>query len=55
MFADPFVIGSNGANLTFDVQFGIPNSGCSDAAVCKRNQWIVGFVNATPYITICLL
>ncbi|KAJ5851619.1 uncharacterized protein N7529_011004 [Penicillium soppii] len=46
--------GSNGANLTFDVQFGIPNSGCSDAAVCKRNQWIVGFVNATPYITICL-
>ncbi|CAG8919118.1 unnamed protein product [Penicillium salamii] len=46
--------GSNGANLTFDVQFGIPNSGCSDAAVCKRNQWIVGFINATPYITICL-
>ncbi|KAJ5197273.1 hypothetical protein N7449_007752 [Penicillium cf. viridicatum] len=33
--------GSNGANLTFDT--------------CKRNQWIVGFINATPYITICLL
>lgn len=48
-------LGSNGANLTFDVQFGIPNSGCLDASVCKRNQWIVGFINATPYITICIL
>ncbi|OQD92022.1 hypothetical protein PENSOL_c046G06938 [Penicillium solitum] len=49
--------GSNGANLTFDVQFGIPNNSpqCSDPETCKRNQWIVGFINATPYITICLL
>ncbi|CAI7602621.1 unnamed protein product [Penicillium crustosum] len=49
--------GSNGANLTFDVQFGIPNNSpqCPDPETCKRNQWIVGFINATPYITICLL
>ncbi|KAJ5461311.1 uncharacterized protein N7458_002863 [Penicillium daleae] len=49
--------GSNGANLTFDAQFGIPNNfpDCKDQATCDRNQWIVGFVNATPYITICLL
>lgn len=48
--------GSNGANLTFDKQFGIPNSppDCPDQATCDRNQWIVGFINATPYITICL-
>ncbi|KAJ5689121.1 Major facilitator superfamily domain general substrate transporter [Penicillium macrosclerotiorum] len=49
--------GSNGANLTFDIQFGIPNSSpyCKDEATCNRNQWIVGFVNSTPYITICIL
>ncbi|KAJ5752042.1 hypothetical protein N7520_008959 [Penicillium odoratum] len=48
--------GSNGANLTFDVVFGIPNNppACPDHATCTRNQWIVGFINATPYITICL-
>ncbi|KAJ5451395.1 Major facilitator superfamily domain general substrate transporter [Penicillium cf. griseofulvum] len=48
--------GSNGANLTFDVQFGIPNNSpqCPDPETCKRNQWIVGFINASPYITICL-
>lgn len=51
------VIGSNGANLTFDVQFGIPNNSpqCPDPDTCKRNQWIVGFINASPYIAICLL
>ena len=49
--------GSNGANLTFDTQFGIPNNApaCGDKATCDRNQWIVGFINAVPYITICLL
>ncbi|KAJ5906517.1 Major facilitator superfamily domain general substrate transporter [Penicillium subrubescens] len=48
--------GSNGANLTFEKQFGIPNNfpDCPDKATCDRNQWIVGFVNATPYIAICL-
>jgi hypothetical protein len=51
------LIGSNGVNLTFDVQFGIPNNSpqCPDPETCKRNQWIVGFINASPYITICLL
>ncbi|KAJ5104495.1 Major facilitator superfamily domain general substrate transporter [Penicillium alfredii] len=50
-------IGSNGAKLTFDVFFGIPQSSplCPDASTCQRNQWIVGLINATPYITICLL
>ncbi|KAJ5994999.1 hypothetical protein N7481_001976 [Penicillium waksmanii] len=48
--------GSNGANLTFDRVFGIPNDSpyCPDKATCDRNQWIVGFINATPYITIAL-
>ncbi|KAJ5552558.1 Major facilitator superfamily domain general substrate transporter [Penicillium frequentans] len=48
--------GSNGANLTFDVVFGIPNNApaCPDHATCTRNQWIVGLINATPYITIFL-
>jgi hypothetical protein len=51
------ILGSNGANLTFDRVFGIPNDSpyCPDKATCDRNQWIVGFINATPYITIALL
>ncbi|KAJ5103628.1 hypothetical protein N7532_004157 [Penicillium argentinense] len=36
--------GSNGANLSFPDAFGIPES----ASV--RNQWLVGVVNAAPYI-----
>ncbi|KAJ5094113.1 hypothetical protein N7456_009974 [Penicillium angulare] len=36
--------GSNGANLSFPDAFGIPES----ASV--RNQWLVGIVNAAPYI-----
>jgi len=52
--------GSNGANLTFAQQFGIPDGGdyCdipANAAVCDKNTWIVGFVNACPYIAIALL
>ncbi|KAJ5287193.1 Major facilitator superfamily domain general substrate transporter [Penicillium angulare] len=49
--------GSNGANLTFDAFFGIPNNAplCPDKHTCDRNQWIVGLINATPTITICLL
>ncbi|KAJ5223575.1 Major facilitator superfamily domain general substrate transporter [Penicillium chermesinum] len=48
--------GSNGANLTFDVAFGIPNNSpaCGDSATCNKNQWIVGLINAIPYITIWL-
>ncbi|KAF2198805.1 MFS transporter [Delitschia confertaspora ATCC 74209] len=46
--------GSNGANLTFASQFGIPDSGdaCKAAGTCDKNSWIVGFVNACPYIAI---
>lgn len=38
--------GSNGANLSFPDEFGIPESGPN----AGRNQWIVGVVNAAPYI-----
>jgi hypothetical protein len=53
--AQPLFLGSNGANLTFAQQFGIPQDGCSTQAECTRNQWIVGVINAMPYITIALL
>ncbi|KAL2008003.1 hypothetical protein VTN00DRAFT_7985 [Thermoascus crustaceus] len=36
--------GSNGANLSFPDAFGIPEK------ASERNQWIVGVVNAAPYI-----
>jgi len=49
--------GSNGANLTFINEFGIPEKGsiCEAQGTCARNQWIVGFVNSSPYIAIALL
>jgi sugar porter (SP) family MFS transporter len=51
--------GSNGANLTFATEFGIPDdasdpTGCSLTGHCKRNAWIIGFVNSAPYIAIAL-
>ena len=48
--------GSNGANLTFAQTFGIPDSGaeCTADGSCERNSWIIGFVNASPYIAIAL-
>ncbi|KAH7232066.1 hypothetical protein B0J15DRAFT_539303 [Fusarium solani] len=51
--------GSNGANLTFHEALGIPDaagSSCGPVAnegECAKNSWIIGFVNAMPYITIC--
>jgi sugar porter (SP) family MFS transporter len=39
--------GSNGANLSFPVEFGISEK---DPVNGSRNQWIVGVVNAAPYI-----
>lgn len=39
--------GSNGANLSWPVEFGVPDSG-DDAT--DYNTWIVGVVNAGPYI-----
>ena len=52
--------GSNGANLSFPQEFGIAATGpqCDEpggAARCDRNSWIVGVVNATPYIAIAFL
>lgn len=52
--------GSNGANLSFPVEFGIPDSSplCGpdpNAGQCYRNTWLVGFVNSCPYIAIALL
>ena len=48
--------GSNGANLTFAQDFGIPDTGdeCTAAGTCEKNSWIIGFINSTPYITIAL-
>ncbi|KAG6001601.1 hypothetical protein E4U21_004004 [Claviceps maximensis] len=52
--------GSNGANLSFPVALGIPDSQGSscgpvaNAGECAKNSWIIGLVNSMPYITICL-
>lgn len=46
--------GSNGANLSWPVDFGVPDSfekGKEDFSVdYDKNSWIVGVVNAGPYI-----
>ena len=49
--------GSNGANLSFPNEFGIPDKGpvCEAAGTCSKNGWIIGFVNSCPYIAIALL
>lgn len=39
--------GSNGANLSWPVAFGVPDSGPGST---DYNAWIVGVVNAGPYI-----
>jgi hypothetical protein len=48
--------GSNGANLTFGQAMGIPDSGpeCEAAGTCEKNGWIIGFINACPYIAIAV-
>lgn len=56
--------GSNGANLSFPLEFGIPESspvgvlpgqpGYVTDAEAQRNQWLVGVVNAAPYIASAL-
>ena len=48
--------GSNGANLSFPMSFGIPDSGpeCTAAGTCESNSWLVGFINSCPYIAIAL-
>lgn len=52
--------GSNGANLSFPQEFNIPESASEGIAVgalgyvsqatAEKNQWLVGIVNAAPYI-----
>ncbi|CBQ73436.1 conserved hypothetical protein [Sporisorium reilianum SRZ2] len=57
--------GSNGANLSFPQEFNIPESasegiapgqlGYVSAAEAEKNQWLVGLVNAAPYIASAVL
>lgn len=42
--------GSNGANLSFPKEFGIGNGGTPGAPNQVRDSWLVGLVNAGPYI-----
>ncbi|KAJ7679753.1 hypothetical protein B0H17DRAFT_1077620 [Mycena rosella] len=45
--------GSNGANLSFPIEFNIdPND---PGATGERNQWIVGVINSAPYISSALI
>ncbi|KAJ6536340.1 hypothetical protein B0H19DRAFT_962966 [Mycena capillaripes] len=45
--------GSNGANLSFPVQFNIDPNDPGSAG--ERNQWIVGVINSAPYIASALI
>jgi hypothetical protein len=53
--------GSNGANLSFPAAFGIDSGseGCLNGTIsstqCQSWEWIVGFINACPYIVIAVL
>lgn len=42
--------GSNGANLSFPVEFGIGQGETPGATNQIRDSWLVGLVNAGPYI-----
>lgn len=42
--------GSNGANLSFPTEFGIPTTDDIEAGRREHNEWLVGLVNAGPYI-----
>ncbi|KAI4266438.1 MAG: hypothetical protein LQ337_008803 [Flavoplaca oasis] len=44
--------GSNGANLSWPIEFGVPDTG---PGATDYNTWIVGIVNAGPYIGSALL
>ncbi|KAB2577665.1 Galactose-proton symporter [Lasiodiplodia theobromae] len=48
--------GSNGANLSFPDEFGISTKPdvCGPKGTCEKDEWIVGVVNAMPYIAIWL-
>lgn len=48
--------GSNGANLSFPQTFGIADTGsCESFGTCEKNSWIIGAINAAPYMAIALL
>lgn len=50
--------GSNGANLSFPVAFGIPDSAEIDGQPnpdAEKNLWLVGVINAAPYIASAFL
>ena len=49
--------GSNGANLSFPQEFHIADTGaaCEAAGTCDTNSWIIGAINAAPYMAIALL
>jgi hypothetical protein len=51
--------GSNGANISFPVSLGIPddpvNCIAADGCDADRNSWLIGVVNATPYLAIMAL
>ncbi|KAG9944492.1 MFS transporter, partial [Aureobasidium melanogenum] len=49
--------GSNGANLSFPQEFGIADTGslCESMGNCERNSWIVGAINAAPYMALCVI
>lgn len=42
--------GSNGANLSFPTEFGIGEGGNKASPNYDRDNWLVGLVNAAPYI-----
>ncbi|TIA82686.1 MFS transporter [Aureobasidium pullulans] len=49
--------GSNGANLSFPQEFGIADTGtvCESIGNCERNSWVVGAINAAPYMALCVI
>jgi sugar porter (SP) family MFS transporter len=47
--------GSNGANLSFPTEFGIPIDSSVPEAEREHNEWLVGLVNAAPYIASAFL
>lgn len=52
--------GSNGANLSWPTDLGVPDDDSlpickANPGLCATNQWIVGVVNSMPYFAIFLL
>lgn len=49
--------GSNGANLSFPIEFGIPDTVVEGQSAKEQedHSWLVGLVNAAPYIGAALI